>query len=51
MEGKIDYGEIEAVLEHVMGSPLSFEALVLETVENGVSFSLSKWAEIFWNGY
>lgn len=46
MEGKIDYGEIEAVLNQVMETPLSFETLVFETMEKGVSFSFVKWAEI-----
>ncbi len=46
MESKIDYGEIEAVLDHMMGSKISFEGMVLEAMDKGVEFSLGKWMEL-----
>ena len=42
----LEYGEIESVLEQIMGKPVSFEAMVNEITESGEILSFGKWMGI-----
>ncbi len=46
MGAELDYGEIETVLEQIMGRPAGFESMVDELIGNGKLLSLGKWAGI-----
>lgn len=49
MGTELDYGEIETVLEQIMGNHLSFESMVGEITESGELLSPGKWIGILGN--
>lgn len=43
---EIDYGEIEQVLQGIMGETVNFEKMVSELVDGGSIFSFGKWIKL-----
>lgn len=48
MGAEIEYGEIEDVLQKILGKHTGFEEMVSELVESGRVLSPAKWIELFW---
>lgn len=49
MGAELDYGEIETVLEQIMGRHIGFETMVGELTGNGKHLSFGQWAGILGN--
>ncbi len=49
MRENLEFGEIEAVLERIMGTSTGFEKMVQETMQGGSFFSVSGWMKILGN--
>lgn len=49
MTAEIEYREIDAVLEQIMGSGISFGEMVSKTIESGDLFSPGKWMRLLGN--
>lgn len=43
MGTSVDLGEVETVLEQIMGKDVSFQTMVMETIEGGKLFTPGKW--------
>lgn len=46
MGAELEFGEIEAVLEQIMGKGVNFQSMVNETMENGNVLSPGKWMSL-----
>ena len=49
MGAELEYGEIESVLEQIVGKNVGFEQLVNEAISGGKLFSITSWTEILGN--
>ncbi len=49
MKNEVDYGEIETILEQIMGKEVGFGEMVQETMESGRLFSPIHWFETLGN--
>lgn len=49
MGAELEYGEIESVLEQIVGKNVGFEQLVNEAIYGGKLFSITSWTEILGN--
>lgn len=47
MRTEINFGEIEEILERILGKPIRFENMVEETMKDGRVFSIGNWLELF----
>lgn len=43
MGAELDFGEVDAVLEQIMGKGISFQKMVSDVLESGTVLSLGKW--------
>lgn len=49
MGAELDYGEIEAVLDQIMGKNVGFESMVQDAMDGGSLFSPGKWVGMIGN--